>query len=318
MGVVLVLALLVVALLIGVFVRRSGDSGQVVGDGEAGPIVIGVPNWESAMGTAYILRELLEENFAVETALYSGTNEELYTGIADGSIHIHPEGWSPNHDDWHARYADVLERNRSSIVATQGMCIDRMLATQYNLQHIDDLLNPGIAQYFDSDGDGRGEIWIGDEGWGSTTVERVRARSYGYDTAYELVEMPESEALQRFEDATAAGKLFAFYCYTPHWMWQTYKLYELKEPRHNPSKWRVVFPSEDPQWLEKSNAAMAWEPAKLHVYYAKALEKQYPYVARFLKKVRFTPDELQQITHDLKTSGLDPATYAQQWVAENR
>ena len=317
-GMMVVVILIIVAVLISVLIQRGGDDGQVGDGGGTEPIVIGVPNWESAMGTAYILREMIEKNFAVETRLQSGTNEEIYTGIADGTVHIHPEGWIPNHDDWHAKFANALERNKYGVNAIQGLCVDKALAKQYTITHIKDLLNPGIAQYFDSDGDGRGEAWVGAEGWGATTVERIRAKSYGYDAMFELLEMDESAALERLRKATSAGKLFALYCYTPHSMWRVHNLYRLKEPTYSASKWKVVFPSEDPKWLEKSNAAVAWKPAKLHIYYAKSLEKHYPEVARFIKKTRFTMDELLQIAYDLETGKQDFASYAQQWVAKNR
>jgi len=159
-------------------------------------------------------------------------------------------------------------------------------------------------------------MWIGAEGWGATPVERVRAKSYGYDTVFELLEMDESAALERLGEATAMGKLFAMHCYTPHAIWRIHDIYRLKEPAHSAAKWKMVFPSEDPDWLEKSSAAVAWKPAKLHIYYAKSLEKQHPNIAQFLKKVKFTMDELLQITYDLETSGIDPATYAQQWVGK--
>ena len=41
---------------------------------------------------------------------------------------------------------------------------------------------------FDSDGDGQGEIWIGASGWASTNVEKIRAKSYGYDETMKLKE----------------------------------------------------------------------------------------------------------------------------------
>ena len=296
----------------------SSDTGSDGGAEDLDAVVIGVPNWESATGTAYILREMLEKSFGVTTRLHSGTNEELYAGIANGTVHIHPEGWTPNHNDWHAQFADTLARNRNGVAAIQGMCVDRSLAAKYGITSIQDLLDPEKVRHFDSDGDGRGEMWIGVEGWGALTIEKIRAKSYGYDAAFELLEMDESVALERFAEATAAGKLFALYCYTPHWMWQVHDLYQLQEPPYDPAKWQVIFPSEDVQWLEKSNAAVAYEPAELHLYYAKMLEQQHPDIAQFLQNVQFTMDELLAITYGIEKGDVDPSTYAQQWVLRNR
>ena len=315
-AVVVLVVFVVLALLMYFFGHLGGGNG--VNDERLAPVVIGVPNWDSAVGTAYILQEMIQRNFDVEVQLQPGTNEELYAGIADGTVHIHPEGWIPNHDNWHTQFSDVLRRNIDGVYAVQGLCMDRNLAKQYGIVRITDLLDPAIARHFDSDADGQGEIWIGASGWGATVVERIRAKSYGYDKTFELLEMDESDALRWLEDATADGRPFAIYCYTPHSMWRTHNLYQLEEPPHDPEKWKVVFPSEDPEWLEKSDAAVGWELAELHIYYAASLEQQYPAIAQFLEQTRFTMDELLQIVYDITTTDQDPATYAKQWVTQNR
>ena len=38
------------------------------------------------------------------------------------------------------------------------------------------------------------DIWIGAPGWASTNVEKIRAKSYGYDTTMDLLEMDETLA----------------------------------------------------------------------------------------------------------------------------
>ena len=314
-GVVVVIVILLLVL-VGTLVSMLLQDSE--GGGNDAPIVVGVPNWSSAIGTAYILRELLQRDFAVDVQLYSGTNEEIYAGIANGMVDVHPEGWTPNHDDWFEMYADVLRRNDVGVYAFQGLCVDRNLADQYGVKQITDLLNPDLVQHFDSDGDGLGEAWVGADGWGATTVERIRARSYGYDKFFELLKMEEVDALERLTKATNAGKLFAMYCYTPHSMWRTHTLYQLEEPPHDPAKWQVVFPSEDPDWLEKSSAPVGWKLAELHLYYARALEGRHPEIATYLRRIQFTAEELLQITYDLDTGDQDPATYAKQWVMKNR
>ena len=285
--------------------------------GKPSEIVIGVPNWESGAGTAYILQEMLEDVFSVSVRLAEGTNEMIYAGIGSGAIHIHPEGWVPNHDGWHREYGDVLVQAPHTVSATQGICVSRPLAEGYSITGISDLVDPEKVSYFDSDGDGLGELWIGVSGWGSTSVERIRAKSYGYDKTFELLEIEELSALSRLDVSVRDGYLFAFFCYTPHWMWQAYDIVQLEEPPHDPAKWRVVFPSESDQWLEESDAAVAWNTAALHIYYAKELER-YPAIISFLHNVRFTADELSEMTYMLAREGVAPAEYADRWMRDNR
>lgn len=316
--VLLILTICIIATVIISILTQHNNTDQITNSGNIEYVVIGVPNWKSAMATAYILRELIRKNTDVQIRLQSGTNEEIYAGILNGTVHIHPEGWTPNHSKWLTHLRDRLEQNKNSTTATQGLCINSALAEHYNITHIKDLRNPGIAQYFDSDGDGKGEIWIGNKRWNTTAIEQIRAKSYGYDTDYELLQTDEATALQRLENATAAEKLFAIRCYTPHWIWSAYNLYRLKEPAYSKAKWNIVHPSNDPQWLEISDATSAWESETLHIYYTKTLKQQHPAVAELLRKTQFTAEELLQITYDMEKGSQDPATYAQLWVAKNR
>ena len=60
-----------------------------------------------------------------------------------------------------------------------------------------------MAAKFDTDGNGKGEIWIGAAGWASTNVEKIRAKSYGYSETMNLKEMDETLALAEVDNAVA-------------------------------------------------------------------------------------------------------------------
>ena len=60
------------------------------------------------------------------------------------------------------------------------MCVTKWTAETHGIKSLSDLTNPDTAALFDTDGDGKGEIWIGASGWASTNVEKIRAKSYGY------------------------------------------------------------------------------------------------------------------------------------------
>ena len=308
---------LIILVLVGLFVGYYFVSLSSGGFGRD-HIIIGVPNWESATGTAYILGNMLERDFDVVVRFEPRTNEEIYAGIADGSVHVHPEGWFPNHANWHNQFADALDRNLHMVSATQGLCVDRSLAEQYGVFSVDDLLVPEKAALFDNDGDGLGEGWIGVEGWGATPIEQIRAKSYGYDKTFELMVTEEAEAFEQFNRATANGKMFLLYCYTPHWMWHQHHPLQLEEPEYDPDKWDVVFPSESQQWLEESNVATGWEPASLNVYFAASLEEKHPDIAAFLREVRFTEEELLDIAHGVLQQSADLRQFAQEWVSQHR
>ena len=175
-----------------------------------------------------------------------------------------------------------------------------------------------MAKKFDTDGDGKGEIWIGASGWASTNIEKIRAKSYGFDQTMNLKEMDETLALAEVDNAVAQKEPIVFMCYTPHHMFSLYNLVVLEEPQHDPAKWNVIQPTDDPEWLEKSSAPVAWSVPYLHVHYAKALEESQPSAASMLSKVKFTTDQISAMTFAMVVEKAEPEAFAAKWVEENQ
>ena len=117
--------------------------------------------------------------------------------------------------------------------------------------------------------------------------------------------------------AIAQKKNIVFFCYSPHHMFSLYDLVALKEPAHDKAKWKVIQPTDDPDWLKKSDAAVAWADAKLHIHYAASLEKSQPAAAKILSKVKFDTKTISAMTYALVVKKADPVAYAKKWVADN-
>ena len=75
--------------------------------------------------------------------------------------------------------------------------------------------------------------------------------------------MDETLALANLDAAVQQEKPFVFFCYTPHHMFELHDLVVLEEPAHDPDKWVVYQPTDDPDWLAKSSAGVAWKDANL-------------------------------------------------------
>ena len=58
-------------------------------------------------------------------------------------------------------------------------------------------------------------------GWASTNIEKIRAKSYGYDTTMDLLELDETLAMAEVDAAVAKDENIVFYCYTPNHMFRT-------------------------------------------------------------------------------------------------
>ena len=302
--------------LIVVFGMIVAAFGQV----RAADVVIGVPNWPSVNATAHILKTVLEDNLGLEVELQNGTNPIVFEAMDKGSMHVHPEVWLPNQDNLHKRYVKekaTVVMNPNGVQAFQGMCMEKGMAAKYDFKSITDLTDPDKTAILDSDGDGKGEVWIGSTGWASTNVEKIRAKSYGYDQTLQLIEMDETLALAKLDAAVKQGRPFAFYCYTPNYIWELYDLQILEEPPYDAAQWNVIQPTDDPDWLAKSSAAVGWDFAYLHVHYAKSLEIDHPEAASILGKVKFTTNDISAMTHALVVEKADPAEYARKWIEEN-
>ncbi|MEM7361013.1 MAG: glycine betaine ABC transporter substrate-binding protein [Pseudomonadota bacterium] len=287
----------------------------------AADVVIGVPNWPSVQATAHVLKVALESNLGIEVELKEGSNEAVFDAMHAGTMHVHPEAWLPNLNHLRRKYVistKTIKMHPSGATGTQGMCVTKGTAERTGINSIKDLRNPEMAKKFDSDGDSKGEVWIGAKGWGSTPIEQIRARSYGYDKTMNLRIMEENVALAEVDKAVKQQKDIVFFCYTPHYMFAANEIVVLDEPSYDATKWIIVPPSDTPGWLQKSSAAVAWDTAHLHISYATALEDSQPKAAAALSRVSFSTDTLTAMTYSLVVEKLDPALFAAKWVEQNQ
>ena len=287
---------------------------------QAADIVVGVPNWPSVAATASILKVVLEDNFGLEVELQNATNPVIFEAMDSGSMHVHPEVWLPNQANLHEKFVTsrgTVRMSPNGVPAFQGICVTAATADRTGITQVADLADPDMAKNFDTDGDGWGEVWIGASGWASTNVEKIRAKSYGYDETMELLEMDEALAMANVDAAVAKDANHVFYCYTPNHLFALHDIVVLEEPAYDPVKWNVIQPTDDPQWLEKSDAPVAWDLAYLHVHFAASLEESHPEAAAMLGNVRLTTDQVSGMTYALVVEKADPNDYAVQWVNEN-
>ncbi len=283
-------------------------------------VVIGVPNWASAGATAHILKIAIEDNLGLEAALQNGTNPIIFEAMDSGAMHVHPEVWMPNQQNLHDTFVtekSTVAMNPNTVFSDQNMCVTRDTAERTGIEALSDLSNPVMAANFDTDGDGMGEIWIGGAGWASTNVEKIRAQSYGYDETMQLVEMDEALAMAQVDKATAQGENIVFFCYTPHHMFSLYDLVTLTEPAFDADQWKVIQPTDDPNWLELSTAPTAWDATKLHVFYSLTLANTQPLAAEMLANVSFNTEQVNGMVYALSVEGQDPAEFARTWVDAN-
>ncbi len=284
-------------------------------------VIVGVPNWPSARVTAQIIAQVLEARYDVEVRLRPIGTVELFDAIDRGEVDVHPEVWLPNLQRFVEIYRDergTMQLAPNGTEARQSLCTTQATVETTGLDQVSDLADPAMARHFDTDGDGRGEMWIGDREWSSTRIERVRARSYGYGETMLLLTMPEDLAMASVDVAAATGAPIVFYCYAPHHVFALHDVVVLDEPAHDPSTWHIVQAEDDPAWLDRSRAGSAWQPSTFRVGYATDFALDHPALAAFLDKVQLTEAEAERVTYAVHVEGRAPHEVAAGWIAQNR
>jgi glycine betaine/proline transport system substrate-binding protein len=294
----------------------------VVSHGYAGAadLVIAMPNWSSGQATANIIKVGLKKELGLDADVVEMGTLIAFTGLDSGQVDIHPEVWLPNLDNLVKRYvtdAGTVAISPTGVPAWQGICANRAAADEAGIRDISDLQDQKKTAALDTDGDGQGEMWIGASTWSSTTIERIRANSYGYAATLTLLEMPEDVGMAAVDAAEATARPVVFACYAPHAVFKLHDIARLSEPPYDPAKWKVVLPSEDAEWLSKSNASVGWDAAHYHVAYATSLREKHPDVVRFLERMDLKPEEAIDMSYALQVERQDPYKFAEQWVAKN-
>ncbi len=260
---------------------------------------------------------VLEDNLGLEVELQNGTNPVIFEAMSKGSMQVHPEVWLPNQEGLYAQYESSVVKNPHAADAVQGICVNQA-AQDAGISNIADLTDPAKAELLDGDGNGRGEVFIVATGWASTSVEKIKAHSYGYAETVDLKEMDEGVAYGELDAAQDANEPRAGFCYSPHHLFNVHPdLKLLEEPPYDAAGWTVLQPDEDPQWLEKSTAAMAWPAATVQPVFASSLAESHPEAARVMENIDLSADDLSGFTYSLVIDKKDPEAFARNWVDEN-
>ncbi|MGX1099549.1 ABC transporter substrate-binding protein [Amorphus sp. MBR-141] len=284
----------------------------------AADLVVGVGDWPSAIATAHLVKALIEDQLGRTVELRPGDTAALWDAAGAGEIDVLPEVWLPND---RAQVIEHVDRSGAvtllprAVPARQGLCTTRDAAERYDIHAMADLATKRVATLLDTDADGRGEIWIGAEGWNSTRVEKIRARGYGYDATMTLIEAEEPVAMAGVDVAAALGEPLVFFCYEPHHMFALHDLVMLEEPGHDPTKWVIRTPDADPDWLANSTAATVWPVSFIHMAHRTGLAQDAPEVAALLARMDLGADAIEAMTYALIVERADPDAFAAAWIA---
>ena len=285
-------------------------------------VKIGVPSWTGAQAIAYVLGEVVTSRIGGTVDYVPGNNATIFQAMdqGKGDIDVHPDVWLPNQESFTNKYvrdAGTVTLSTNPYEGNQGFCVSQDFAKANSVSDIADLGRPEVAALMDSDGNGKGEMWIGAPGWASANVNEVKTRDYGLLDFVEPIRAEESVKTARIKDSIAKGEGYAFYCYKPHAVWFMFDVEMLTEPTYDPAKYKMVQPSDDADWYDKSSVATKDALKQVQIAWSNSLVDRSPAIADFFANFALTADDVSSLAFEISANGKEPAAVAKAWVDAN-
>ena len=283
---------------------------------------IGVPSWTGAQAIAALLQAVVTERIGGEANMVPGNNATIFQAMdqGKGDIDVHPDVWLPNQESFTKKYVDgekTVTLGKNAYEGNQGFCVPEKFGKANKITDIADLGRPDVAAKMDSDGNGKGEMWIGAPGWASANVNEVKVRDYNLLEFIEPIRAEESVKTARVKDSIAKNEGYAFYCYKPHAIWYMFDVYMLTEPTYDPAKYKMVQPSDSPDWYKKSSVATKDALKNVQIAWSNSLKGRSPAIAEFFERFSLTADDVSSFAYEISGKGRDASEVAREWIEKN-
>ncbi len=282
---------------------------------------IGAPAWTGAQAIAHLIQEIVVSKIGGEANLVPGDNAAIFAAMdaSKGDIDVHPDVWLPNQKSFTDKYVDgagTVALSENPYEGKQSFCVSKKFSEENKVTSIFDLARPEIAKLMDSDGNGKGEIWIGAPGWASANVNEVKVRDYGLLPFMDPIRADQSVMTATVGDSIKKGIGYAFYCYSPHAIWFQHDVVRLEEPPFDAAKYKALQPSEDPNWYENSKVMTEDALKKVQIAYSKSLAERSPAITDLLKNIKLTGEDVSNFAFQIE-GGKPAAEVAKEWVKAN-
>ena len=303
--------------IIGAFVALAMSTTAVLAE----PVKIGAPAWTGAQAIAALINEVVTTKMGSQAELVPGDNAAIFAAMdaGKGDIDVHPDVWLPNQKSFTDKYVDgagTVALSENAYEGKQSFCVSKQFSEANNVTSIFDLARPEIAKLMDSDGNGKGEIWIGAPGWASANVNEVKVRDYGLLPFMDPIRADQSVMTATVGDSIKKGIGYAFYCYSPHAIWFQHDVVRLSEPAFDEAQYKAIQPSDDPNWYENSKVITEDALKQVQIAYSKSLAERSPAITELLKNIKLTGDDVSNFAFQIE-GGKPAAEVAKEWVAAN-
>lgn len=278
--------------------------------------------YPSFQAIKYLLMILFDERLGYDVETKPGENSAVWAGMhaGEGDFDIHADTWLPNQRSFYDKYVDgagTVNYSRKPYHGSGGFCVPRYFYEEQNVKSVFDLSRPEIAAQLDKDGNGKGEIWIGRNGWVSTNENMVKIRDYGLSENIEWVRAEVGVNQAAMADAVKKREGYATFCAKPDSVWEAYDLVQLEEPENDGSGcWTLVAQSED-DWFERSKITCASAPLTMQMAWSKSLEERAPLATELMSNIELDIETVNGWSYKIGHEGRDPEELVREWIAAN-
>ncbi|UCG13354.1 MAG: hypothetical protein JSU72_02385 [Deltaproteobacteria bacterium] len=275
-------------------------------------VIIGSFSWSGSNAIEQVMKYVLEKKLNVPVEIFSISTFDCWIALDNGSVDVCPDIWMPNQEpgfETYVRKRKTVAVKLSYDKAPQGFYMSAEIARAQGIKSIFDL--KGNEKIFDTNGDGRGEIWVGPYGWDASEVNHSKIREYGLDL--EPVKIDQRPFLAILKKAMRKGAPMVFYYWEPEWPVTKYDLVRLDEPPYDESRWIRVKGD-----IESSHISCSYPDASIYVGVSKKLDKRLPKAYKFFMNWYIPMDEVSFLIAEIENVPGNPkkdaGEVAKAWV----
>ncbi|PMS37769.1 glycine betaine/proline transport system substrate-binding protein [Trinickia symbiotica] len=191
----------------------------------AEPIKMAVTDWADVLATANVAKYVLETKLNQPVSFVKADIGIQYEGVARGDLDIMVGGWLPvTHAAYYAKYKDQMD-DVGVIYAggKNGWAVPDYIPVS-ELSSISDLQKPDVKTKLDGTIQGIGP------GAGLMQASEKTIKAYDLN-GYNLQSSSEAGMLAAVSRANQSKQWVVATVWSPHWLWQKWKMRYLKDPK---------------------------------------------------------------------------------------
>ncbi|UCG13353.1 MAG: hypothetical protein JSU72_02380 [Deltaproteobacteria bacterium] len=267
-------------------------------------VIIGSLTWSGSQAIEQIMKYVLEEKLDIDVEITTVAQPVLWAALDKGSADVYPDIWMPNQKAGWDKYVEGRKSVAAKLSydkAAEGFWMPVKIAKEHGIKSVFDL--KGKEKMFDTNGDGKGEMWVGPFDWAVTDKNIAKIKNYGLDL--EAVKIQQWLFLAILKESMRKDKPLVFYYWQPEWPMAKYDLIKLEEPPYDDAK----------------PMATAFPPATIYVGVSKKMKERLPKAYKFFMNWYMPIDEVSTLIADLEdvpgNPKKDSAKVAKDWVESN-